>query len=290
MKIPQVTWLRSFEAAARHGSFSAAADALGLTPAAVSQQIRLLEKHLGAQLFERLPKGVVLTDTGQAYAQPIQKSFSEIQAATEGLFGSKTRQTIRVRSSISYAALVLAPKLGAFRMLHPEIDVQLSTTVWSDRIERDDIDVDVRYGNGEWEDGTIWRLGDERASVVCSPTFAASFGGDLNFETLYRAPIVQITGSEIEWVRMASHHGVEMDPPTAWLKADSSLIAIQMIMSGVGSAIVMEKFAGSFVAQGLLVDPFPLRLPIRQSYFLVVTDKAEKRDDVRAFCRWMSGG
>ena len=98
MKTPQVTWLRSFEAAARRGSFSAAADDLGLTPAAVSQQIRLLEKHLGAQLFERLPKGVVLTDTGQAYAQPIRKSFSEMQAATEGLFGSRSRKTVKVRS------------------------------------------------------------------------------------------------------------------------------------------------------------------------------------------------
>lgn len=289
MKIPQVTWLRSFEAAARHGSFSAAAEDLGLTPAAVSQQIRLLEKHLDAQLFERLPKGVILTDTGQAYAQPIRKSFSEITAATDGLFGSKSRKTVKVRSSISYAALVLAPKLGSFRTQHPDIDVQLSTAVWSDRIERDDIDVDIRYGNGEWDDGTIWRLGDEQASVVCSPQFASSFGETLDFEALYGSRVVQIIGSEVEWVRMLDHYDLDLEPPVAWLKADSSLIALQIVLGGVGSAIVMEKFSRSLVAQGLLVDPFPYRLPILQSYFLVVTEKAEKRDEVRSFCRWLAG-
>jgi LysR family transcriptional regulator, glycine cleavage system transcriptional activator len=289
MKTPQVTWLRSFEAAARRGSFSAAADDLGLTPAAVSQQIRLLEKHLGAQLFERLPKGVVLTDTGQAYAQPIRKSFSEMQAATEGLFGSRSRKTVKVRSSISYAALVLAPQLGAFRTTYPDIDVQLSTTVWSDRIETDDIDVDIRYGNGEWDDGTIWRLGDEQASVVCSPQFANSFGDTLNFEALYGSRVVQIIGSEVEWVRMLDHYDLDLAPPVAWLKADSSLMALQIILSGLGSAIVMERFSRSFVAQGLLVEPLAYRLPILQSYFLVVTDKAERRDEVRSFCRWLAG-
>jgi LysR family glycine cleavage system transcriptional activator len=289
VKTPQVTWLRSFEAAARRGSFSAAADDLGLTPAAVSQQIRLLEKHLGVQLFDRLPKGVVLTDTGQAYAQPIRKSFSEMQAATEGLFGAAGRKTVKVRSSISYAALVLAPQLGAFRTRYPDIDVQLSTAVWSDRIDHDDIDIDVRYGNGEWDDGTIWHLGDEYASVVCSPAFAASFGDKLSFEALYGASVVQIIGSETEWVRMQDHYGLHLRPPATWLKADSSLIAIQIIASGVGAAIVMENFSKPFVAQGSLVDPLPYRLPIQQSYFLVVTDKAGKRDEVRSLCRWIAG-
>ena len=184
---------------------------------------------------------------------------------------------------------MLAPQLGAFRTTYPDIDVQLSTTVWSDRIETDDIDVDIRYGNGEWDDGTIWRLGDEQASVVCSPQFAASFGGSVDFKALYGAPVVQIIGSEVEWVRMLDHYDLELDPPVAWLKADSSLMALQIILSGLGSAIVMERFSRSFVAQGLLVEPLAYRLPILQSYFLVVTDKAERRDEVRSFCRWLSG-
>ena len=88
---------------------------------------------------------------------------------------------------------------------------------------------------------------------------------------------------------MLDHYDLDLDPPVAWLKADSSLMALQIILSGVGSAIVMERFSRSFVAQGLLVEPLTYRLPILQSYFLVVTDRAERRDEVRSFCRWLAG-
>ena len=100
-QLPHVTWLRSFEVAARHSSFSAAADELNLTPAAVSQQIRLLEDHLGVQLFIRLARGVSLTDAGQAYALPLRKSFQDMQDATRGLFGVKRKSRLRIRASIS---------------------------------------------------------------------------------------------------------------------------------------------------------------------------------------------
>ncbi len=286
MTLPQVTWLRAFEAAARHGSFSAAAEDLALTPAAVSQQIRLLEQHLGVQLFKRLAKGVVLTDIGQAYAQPIRKSFSEMVAATDGLFGATSRTTVRVRASISYAALVLAPGLGAFRARHPEIEVQLTTTVWADRLDDGDIDVDVRYGNGDWDDGTLWHLGAQHAVVVCHRDVAVGLGDSPDLESLCQSQIVQIIGSEVEWVRLLAHAGVDCPPPRPWMKADSSLIALQMILSGAGLAIVMENFARPFIDQGLLVDPLGLRLPVDQSYFLVVSDRAARREDVNAFCRW----
>lgn len=288
MKLPQVTWLRAFEAAARHSSFSAAAEDLALTPAAVSQQIRLLEQHLGVQLFTRLPKGVALTDVGQAYAQPIRKSFTEMQAATHGLFGAPAARTVKVRASISYAALVLAPEIAGFRAAHPDIEVQLSTAVWSDRMDDDGIDIDIRYGNGDWDDGTLWHLGAEHARVVCHPDFAAAFGDAVTLEDLHGAAVVQIIGSEVEWTRLSAHAGLTLGAPRAWLKADSSLIALQMILSGVGSAIVMEKFAKAFVDQRRLIDPIGIRLPIDQSYFLAVREQAERRDEVRTFCKWVA--
>lgn len=123
MDLPHPTWLRTFEAAARLGSFSAAADELGLTPAAVSQQMRLLEKHLKTTLFERLPRGVELTDMGKAYAQSVRKGLEDMKTATAGLFGKAKRRQVKVRASISYAALVLAPRLHDFLENNPEIDV-----------------------------------------------------------------------------------------------------------------------------------------------------------------------
>lgn len=289
MKLPPITWLRAFDAAARHSSFSAAADELALTPAAVSQQIRLLEQYLGVQLFIRQPRGVVLTDTGQAYAQPVDRSFSDLRAATAGLFGSATDGTVRVRASISYATLVLAPRLAAFRNRYPEIEVQLSTTVWGDRLDDGAVDIDIRYGTGGWDDGTIWHLGDQHAGIVCHPAFAATFGDGLTIDAVYRSPTVQIIGSESEWSRLAAHLDRPLEPPKSWMKADSSLVALQMVAGGSGFALVMEIFSRPFIEQGLLVDPLGCRLPVDQSFFLVVGDRAAKRESVATFCEWLAG-
>jgi LysR family transcriptional regulator, glycine cleavage system transcriptional activator len=287
-QLPHVIWLRSFEAAARHSSFSAAADELSLTPAAVSQQIRLLEEYLGVQLFTRLPRGVALTDRGQAYAQPVRKSFQEMQDATRGLFGSKKKKRLRIRASISYAALMLAPQLSEFQSLHPEIEVELTTAVWSDRMTENSIDADIRYGTGNWEEQNTWRLGHEMASVVCHPDYARTLGEDLTIQKMAAADLVQVIGSEVEWVRLSDQFGLNLPLPSSITKADSSLIALQMISSGHGAAIIHESFSKRYLELGLLVSPFEYRLPIRESYFLVIRDGWHDREVVGSFREWLT--
>lgn len=290
MRVPHITWLRAFEAAARHSSFSDAAAELNLTPAAVSQQIRLLEQHLGIQLFQRLPRGVVLTDIGQAYALPIRKSFAEIKDATEGLFTVRRKRKVRVRASISYATLVLAPRLKAFRDLHPDIEVDLSTAVWSDRMGSESIDLDIRYGTGDWDERDIWKLGDEVASVVCHPDHARSFGDTPRIQHMVAAGIVPVLGSEVEWSRLSDHFDLGLPTPPVWMKADSSLIALQMISTGFGAALIHDSFSRPFIEQGMLVSPFPYRLPIREAYFLVAREEVRDRAEVDAFRNWLVEG
>ncbi|SDE65310.1 LysR family transcriptional regulator [Ruegeria marina] len=287
-KLPHVTWLRAFEAAARNSSFTSAADELNLTPAAVSQQIKLLEQHFGVQLFTRQPRGVALTDMGHAYAQPIRKAFAEMQEATNGLFGSKKKRIVRARASISYAAIVLAPQLGGFHEAHPDIEVQLTTAVWTDRIDDEAIDVEIRYGHGDWDERDIRHLSGHRlAEVVCHPAFAASFGEDLSIQTL-AAHAVQVIGSESDWSLMSEQFGLELPPVAGAIKADSSLIALQMISSGIGAAIISEDFSSRYIEQGLLISPFEYRLPLQRSFFLVVQDNLQERSEVNQFCEWLS--
>ncbi|WP_245837916.1 LysR substrate-binding domain-containing protein [Tropicimonas sediminicola] len=281
--------MRAFEAAARHSSFSDAAAELNLTPAAVSQQIRLLEQHLGIQLFRRLPRGVELTDMGQAYALPIRKSFSEIQEATEGLFTVRRKRKLRVRASISYATLILAPRLKAFHDLHPEIEIQLSTAVWSDRMDNESIDLDIRYGTGHWDERDIWQLGHEFATVVCHPDHAHAFGDPPRIHDLLGAGVVPVLGSEVEWGRLSDHFGLELPAPPVWITADSSLIALQTISAGFGAALIHESFSQSFLDRGLLVSPFEYRLPIREAYFLVAREGLREREEVEAFRNWIVG-
>lgn len=287
-QLPHVTWLRAFEAAARHSSFSAAADELALTPAAVSQQIRLLEQHLRVQLFHRLPRGVELTDLGQAYAQQIRKSFRDMQSATDGLFTIPRRKTLRVRASISYAALVLAPRLIAFRAQNRDIDIQLSTAVWSDRMDDASIDLDIRYGTGDWPEAQIWPLGSERASVVCHPDFAASFEGGPTIEALASSDVVLVTGSEKDWDRLSERFNLDLPAPTQQFKADSSLIALQMLASGQGSAIIMHRFAQRYLDQGLLISPFPYELPMDNGFYLIARADSKRSAEIQRFSAWLT--
>lgn len=285
-KIPHVTWLRAFDVAARHSSFSSAATELGLTPAAVSQQIKLLEQHLGAQLFKRLPRGVVLTDLGHAYAQPIRKSFAEMQDATTGLFGAHRKHRVRVHGSISYTALILAPRLSEFHAAHPDIDVQITTAVWTERVEDHTVDVEIRYGHGDWEESHIRHLGHQVAEVVCHPDFAAKFGTGIAFQDL--APhAIPIIGSEADWGKMAEHLGTQAPSTASSIKADSSLIALQILAGGVGAGLISCDFTKRYLEQGQLISPLEFRLPLPRSFFLVTPDSAPARPEVTQFCDWL---
>ncbi|UWQ91230.1 LysR substrate-binding domain-containing protein [Aliisedimentitalea scapharcae] len=287
--LPHVTWLRAFETAARHNSFSAAADELKLTPAAVSQQIRLLEKHLNTQLFVRLPRGVQLTSIGQAYAQTIRKSFNEMIAATTGLFLEKRKRVVRVRASISCAALVIAPRLAQFQSAHPDILVHLTTSIWADRFDEDNLDIDIRYGLGDWKDAHTTHLGHESAVPVCHPEFAKSFGADLSIDRMAQSKVVQIVGSETDWGKLAELHGLEFTAATDWMRTDSSINALQIVMTGEGVTMVLDSFARQYLDQGLLVAPFEYKLPKRRSHYLVVEDRAVQRDEVAIFRNWVMG-
>ncbi|WP_025057814.1 LysR substrate-binding domain-containing protein [Sulfitobacter donghicola] len=284
-QIPHVTWLRSFEAAARHSSFAAAAEELNLTPAAVSQQIKLLEETLEMKLFRRLPKGVELTDIGQAYAQPVRASFQGLQTATEGLFQPKSKTTLRVRASISFGVMVLAPQLHGFRALHPEIDIILSTTVWSDRMNDATIDVDIRYGNGDWPEENIWPLGQGQASLVCSPKEATRFQRDPN--ALKDADTVPIIGIESDWPLMFQALGVDGPVPAPWMPVDSSLLALESIASGRGVAIVNRMFSESHIQRGTLVEPFKQSIQTQNNFYLVSQSDPKKQKQIALFHDWL---
>lgn len=289
-KLPHVPWLRAFEAAARHSSFSAAADELNLTPAAVSQHIRLLERHVGEDLFKRLPHGVVLTDTGQAYALPIRRAFAEMQDATASLFTKQKRRKLHVRTSVTYGALVLGPRLAEFSELHPDIELHISTAVWSDRIDDRRIDIDIRYGTGNWADQHMWQLSQEVGIVVCAASYAAQFGSGPDIAALAAGHRLLVMGSEVEWQRLSSHYGLELGSSAQSTTADSSIMALQILLGGKNAAIIHESFAQNYLDQGLLVSPFEYRLPIRESYFMIVGNEALDRSEVTDFRDWLVGG
>ncbi len=285
-KVPHMNWVKTFEAAARLRSFAAAAEELNLTPAAVSQQIKLLEHHLGAALFLRLPHGVVLTEIGQAYAHPVRKSLDEIADATKNIFGIQQRARIRIHASASYATYVLAPQIAKFQSMQPNVDIQFTTAIWTDKFAETDVDIEVRFGDGKWSEGSIHSLGERYARLYCHPEFAERIGAGAKFED-FAKHAVRIIGSELDWPAMALMHGVELPAPNRFLDTDSSITALQIIAAGGGAAVVAEWFAESYVKQNLLVSPLSQRLKLERRFYLIVHEHARKKPYVDEFCRFL---
>ncbi len=249
--------------------------------------MRLLEQHLKTTLFERLPRGVALTDMGKAYAQPVRKGLDDIQVATSGLFGAAKRQQVKVRASISYAALVIAPRLHDFLASHPHIDVELSTFVWANRFQDGISDIDIRYGFGDWADGDVTHLGHEYAVPVCHPDYLARFGQALRFDELAARHMIKIKGSEADWPQLLQQMGLTVPVHARITHLDSSLMALQSLSTGPGIAIVLENFAQHFVKRGLVVQPVKEKIAIGPAHYIVAREGAEKKEEVRAFSDWV---
>jgi LysR family glycine cleavage system transcriptional activator len=167
--LPSLHALRAFEASARLGSFKAAARELFVTPAAVSQQIKLLEEELGTRLFIRMNRAVALTEAGQALAPVLRDAFERITETVRRLPGRERPGTLTISVLPSFAAKWLVPRLGRFQQRHPEIDVRISASMHLVDFGREDVDLAIRHGSGSWTGVTAVRLFAEDLVPVCSP-------------------------------------------------------------------------------------------------------------------------
>ncbi|MCP4318074.1 MAG: LysR family transcriptional regulator [Hyphomicrobiales bacterium] len=291
-QLPPVAWLRAFEAAARHSSFAAAAGELNMTSAAISHQIRSLEKKLGFGLFERLPRGVRLTDMGAAYVPAVRKAFEDLSVATMGIFGSIGDRTLRIRVPISYASLVLVPRLPEFRETYPGIELQLCTTIWGDGLNSESIDVDIRYGDGNWpdqngNDGGCEKISSEASIVVCSPDHAESLGPGAGLTELCLGNIIEIMGCEGMWDDLMKLNGLHTRQHSAGIKSDTSLIALEYAATGQGAVLVLDAFAQPYLESGRLVQPVDARLPSRQAHYLMRRTGSQHAPEVLLFTEWL---
>ena len=160
--IPPPNWLHTFEAAARCLSFTEAAEELGITPSAVSQQIRLLEQTLGVPLFHRLPKGLELTGDGLAYLPAVQGGFQGMAKSTRELFGGGRERLLTLRSNAAFAMLWLSPRLPRFQRAHPDVALRINVSIWLTETDWDGVSLEIRYGGGAWPGFLAERLTRER--------------------------------------------------------------------------------------------------------------------------------
>ncbi len=263
-KLPPLEWLRAFEAAARLENFTAAAEELHLTQAAVSQQIRKLEAHLGVTLFRRLPRGVQLTSEGLAYLPHVQASFGALARSTRDLFGAGGRKAVSIAAPISFATLWLTPKLTVLRERHPELRVTLASVYRPLDYETIAADLEIRFGNGPWDGKTARHLETETLVPVCAPSLLSRIPeGDWS-----QLPLLGMSGPRGGWSDWADLAGMPPPGPPV-LVFDSFIQALEAAKEGAGVLLASLPLTRPLLDSGQLHQLSPIVLTMSAGHWLV---------------------
>ena len=287
-RLPPLNALRTFEAAARHVSFIHAADELAVTPGAVSRQVKALEQWLGAPLFRRAHKQVSLTPLGRSYLEAVSEPLEALALATDRATRRESSRPLAIYCYPTFALRWLVPRWGRFYDAHPEIDVQLTTSLQPVDFSRDDYDAAIRVGEDlEGQPGmTARKLVDVELIPVCSPAVAAELAGaaDLaNATLLHNAPRPD------DWRRWLTFAGIDDVDAGAGPRFDSLNLSIQAAIGGVGVAIGIRTLVEEELASGRLVQPFgPSRLSSRPFYLTYPSHRARDKR-LAVFAEWLDG-
>ena len=291
-RLPPLNSLRAFEAAARHLSFSEAAEELHVTPAAISHQIKALEEHLGMKLFRRLNRAVLLTDAGQACLPGLSEAFDRMAAALERLRVQGCGGPLTVSVAPSFAAKWLVPRLDRFRELCPQTDVRISATMQLVDFWRDDVDLAIRRGVGPWPGVQAELLLPTEAFPVCAPTLLEGsqplrVPEDLRDHVLLHDDSGTHADGYPDWAIWLRAAGVEGIDPSRGPRFNHASLALDAAIVGRGVALALSAVAADDLAAGRLVRPFELTVPTSFAYYVVCPPAAAERPKVQAFRRWL---
>lgn len=288
LPLPPLNALRAFEAAARHASFTRAADELCVTQTAVSHQIRALEDHLGASLFERQPRSLVLTDAGRKWAAALHPIFAALHAANRSLRTPMpaSRPGLSITILPSFASHWLVPRLGSFLAAHPDIDLHLSPSSAVVDLSEGAFDLAIRYGPGRYPGSSVESLCGDAWIPACAPTFEGR-RSLRHVRDLRRFRLLH--DDERAWERWLSQRGVaHPDARRGPVLTDSSMV-VDAAVRGQGVGLVRLSLAADALADGRLVRLFPRIAPLATAhrYYLVQPRTRSPRPAVDAFITWL---
>ena len=284
--LPPLAAVRVFEAAARHENFTAAAAELGMTQAAVSYQVKLLEERLGVPLFRREKRRVVLTDAGRRAAAPVSRAFDAIDGAFADL-RAEDEGLLTVSTSNTFANTWLAWRLGGFQLANPATAVRLLTSDTLADFASDEIDCAIRAGRGPWEGTAQDLLVPIDFTPMCSPGFLARHGGAITLETLQSLP--WISPQDPWWPHWLREAGVNVPPgpPRVGVRLDSQAHEGHAAMAGQGVAMLTPFFWRNDLAEGRLVRPFEQVSTRGYAYWLVYPDHRRNVPKIKRFREWL---
>lgn len=285
--LPPLIWLRAFESAARHLSFTHSATELGLTQSAVSKQIRLLEAHLHAPLFERKARGLAITKAGEAYLPKVREAFERLAAGTSEVFGQRRSEMLTIRAAVGFAVNWLSPRMKRFHRQHPDIPLRIISSVWNEDMGSERFDFEIRYGTGKWPGLKADRLTWEEITPLCAPVLLKGQAALHMPEGLRQHKLLHVLGYEEGWAIWLRAAGVEDVDPGNGFQFDNSLLAFEVAASGLGVALGRSSMASAELKRRRLVAPFDLKLPIKEAFHLVHSTGGIKHPDAEPFRQWI---
>lgn len=281
--------LRAFTEATRLGSLKAAAEHMGVTPGAISQQIRQLEDRLGVTLLTRSRHGLQLTEAGASLYPGLSRGFGQIERALLDLEIQTNANTLTISTQPSFAASWLVPRLASFSAQHPGIEVRVEATARLVDLQRERIDIALRHGLGDYPGLVSKTLLSPALLPVASPALLASGPALLAPEDCLQYPLLQ-DAERADWALWLQAHGIEPDHRSRRGPSfDEDLLLLRAAVSGQGIALVQAQLAEDDLRSGRLVVAVDRPWPSRFAYYLVARKEALKRPQVRAFIDWIEG-
>ncbi|MGX1319161.1 LysR family glycine cleavage system transcriptional activator [Bradyrhizobium sp. USDA 377] len=286
-RLPSLNGLRAFEAAARHLSFTLAASELNVTQTAISHQIRRLEEELGIRLFIRQNRALALTPEARDYLPGVRAAFNDLRLATDRLLRKDDDKVLTVSTIASLAAKWLLPRLTDFQESHPGIDVRITTSTSLVDFQRDNVDVAIRYGRGQWPGlRADWLMADE-LFPVCSPSLLRGDKPLRRPEDLKDHVLLHTNVSDDWrlWLTAAGlSAGISQQPGITF---DMTLMTVQAAIDGMGVAMGRTSYVQDDIAKGRLVVPFKIALPADAGFYLVSPDSRREAPKLAAFRQWI---
>ncbi|MDB5506584.1 MAG: LysR family transcriptional regulator [Devosia sp.] len=285
-RLPPLAAIRVFEAVARNLSFTRAAAELGMTQAAASYQIRILEERVGTPLFLRLPRQIALTEAGLRLAPRVIEAFDGLRTAFSSAIGGDDA-TLFISTMHTFAAQWLAPRLGGFHLAHPKLAVRLDTTDRLVDFSREEVDIAVRSGKGEWPGLTSHRVATTDFSPMLSPALLQARGPLAHPRDLLNLPLLEPT--DTWWMRWFDTAGVDHGNLTGRTEASlgTQTLLASAAMAAQGVAMLSVSLFETELASGRLVQPFPITASDGLGYFLVYPETRRNTPKVKVFRDWM---
>lgn len=295
--------LNAFEVAARHESFSKAAEELNVTPAAVSQQIRILEELMGVQLFHRLNRGLALTTAGKAGLSKLQDGFRNVNDAVNQIRSAPNKQSLDVWMAPSFASKWLMPRMRRFVDLHPEIDLRISAcaelvdtdamypSLTEDILRKHDVDIAIRFGRGDYPGCDVERLMKVVVLPLCSPVLLQSNSKPLstpvdlaNHTLLHDETPYEGRPDWSSWLQAV---GLDSIDGTRGLYFNRVSLALAAAVEAQGVVLSLEQLAMNDLTNGRLVVPFGHEVELEQAYYMISLHHSDSAEHVIAFKRWL---